>query len=254
MTIINGGVMPEACVLTIGKFEGMHLGHQALLAGVSEQARRLKLASAAMVFDPHPNIFFNGPGYKPLFTNNERNCLLDLDYLYYCRFDKNFAELSAEDFCKFLFVDCKAVYVIVGKNFCFGKSRVGDTTFLQHEAVRYGSKVEILPIRLIHNHSINTSSIRSMIAQGKLKEARQLLGFPFFVMGVIENRLIRLPEDKFLPPPGIYASNTIVDDISYNSITQIGAQVENDYMLNGLDGRQVKIEFLDLLEITPSGE
>jgi len=233
VTIVNGGVMPEACVLAIGKFEGMHLGHQALLTQVTQQAGLLELASAAMVFDPHPYIFFNDPGYKPLFTNDERNHLLDVDYLYYCHFDKNFAALSAQDFCKFLFVDCKAKLVIVGENYRFGKGRMGDTTFLQNEAIHYGAKVQILPTKNINNDIISTSNIRNLIAKGKLKEARQLLGFPFFAIGVIENNVLQLPDDKFLPPAGVYITNTT------------------------LDGKQVKIEFLEfagILQTKPSGE
>lgn len=233
MTIINGGVMPEACVLAIGKFEGMHLGHQALLTQVAQQAGLMQLASAAMVFDPHPYNFFNDPGYKPLFTNYERNHLLDLDYLYYCHFDKNFAALSAEDFCKFLFVDCKAKLVIVGENYRFGKGRTGDTTFLYNEAMRYGAEVQILPTQNINNNVISTSNIRNLIAKGKLREARQLLGFPFFAMGVIKNNALHLPDDKFLPPAGAYKTNTITD------------------------GENVKIEFLefwDFYKITPFDE
>jgi len=274
MTIINNGHVPQACVLAIGKFEGIHLGHQTLLAEVIRQAGVLGLASVAMVFDPHPYICLGDPWYKPLFSNNERNHLLEddylfnnvleqttpleLDYLYYCPFDKNFASLPPKDFCKFLFVDCKAKLVIVGENYRFGKNRVGDTILLKDEAKHYGATVQVLPIQNLHSDILSTSTIRNLIAEGQLKKAQQLLGFPFFAMGTVENEngalTIRIPDDKFLPPEGVYASNTIVTGAVLRSITRVGTQIEThiqDYKLKGLCGELVKIEFL---EITPSGE
>lgn len=274
MIVINNGVMPDACVLAIGKFESIHLGHRALLAEVVRQADLLNLASAVMVFDPHPYIFLSDPGYKPLFTNDERNHLLDdkrlfcdvqkqimlrgLDYLYYCPFDENFASLSPDNFCKFIFVDCKAKLVIIGENYRFGKDRTGDTAFLQSAARQYDAKIQTLPIKNTNDSIICTSNIRTLIAEGKLKEARQLLGFPFFSMGIIENENddlnIHVSEKKFLPLDGIYCSNTIIAGAIYRSTTTVEPRVKtriHDYKLKGLVGAPVKIEFIDTI---PSGE
>ena len=183
MTILKGGIVPEACVLAVGKFESIHLGHRALLAEVTHHANLLGLASVVMIFDPHPYIYLNDPGYKPLFSNSEREHMLKnegLDYLYYCRFDKNFAALRPEDFCKFLFVDCKAKLVIVGENYRFGKGRAGDTILLQNEAKRYDAMVQLLPTQNLHSDTISTSNIRNLIVEGEIEKAQQLLGSSCF--------------------------------------------------------------------------
>ena len=271
MTVINNGVVPESCVLTIGKFEGIHRGHQILLTEVIHQAGLMGLASVAMVFDPHPYIHLSDPAYKPLFSNKERNHLieneplfynvydlitpLELDYLYYYPFDKNFAILPPEDFCKFLFLDCKAKLVIVGENFCFGKNRLGDTTTLQNEAKLYGAEVQILPTQMTQNlysDIISTSNIRTLVAKGELKKAQQLLGFPFFAMGIIKSESealdIHLPDNKLLPPDGVYTSNTIIAYAIHRSTTSIGAKIEtriHDFKIKGMCGELAKIELLD---------
>jgi len=274
----------ENCVLTIGKFEGIHLGHQALLAEVVRQAKQLGIASAAMIFEPHPYIFLNDAQYKPLFANDERSHLLEntgLDYIFYCPFDKNLVALSPENFCKMLFDKYNAKLVIVGEDYRFGKNRAGDTALLQNEAAKYDSKVQIvptcrggiLPPEDTLQPIISTSNIRKHLTENNMAEASRQLGFPFFIMGKVAKgkqlgRTIGFPtlnmyppNEKFLPPDGVYATQTTVNGKTYRSITNIGLRptvdsdskvrsVEThlfDYTGSDLYGQHIKIELLEFI-------
>jgi len=175
--------IPIPCVLTIGKFEGIHLGHQALIKEVAHQAKTLGIASAIMIFEPHPYIFLLDSDYKPLISTSEREDILKstapIDYILYCPFDKNFAAQSPEEFCKFIFADNNAKLVIVGDNFRFGKNRMGDIFFMKKQAELYGANVQIMPPQTLDGQIISTTSIRELISKGKIKEAQQQLGFNF---------------------------------------------------------------------------
>jgi len=269
----------KSCVLTIGKFEGIHLGHQALLAEVVQQAKLLGLLSAAVVFEPHPYIYLNDALYKPMFTNKERSYLLantGIEHIFYCQFDKNFAALSPQDFCKKIFAEYNAKLVIVGENYRFGKGRTGDVDLLRSEASAYGAHVQtISPLERPFKDAaleISTSNIRKFIIEGNLAEANWQLGFPFFIEGIVMQgkqlgRTIDFPtlniyppDEKFLPPDGVYATNTIVNGITYRSITNIGLRPTVDNVstirtvethlldLNtGLYGEHIKVELLNFI-------
>ena len=266
------------CVLTIGKFEGIHLGHQALLNKVVRRAQILKIASAVMVFEPHPYIFFGNADYKPLFTNEERNKLLTnigVDYIFTCPFDENFAALSPQKFCKKIFDEYSAKVVIVGKDYRFGKDRVGDVELLREEAESYGAKVEI--ISSVEQdaggqatRTISTSNIRKLLTDGNIAEVNLQFGFPFFITGIAakarqsDRKLgftlnVHLSKEKFLPSDGVYVTRTKVNDATYHSITNIGlhSTVDGcvtrsatthlpDYTGADPDGECIKVEFLTL--------
>jgi len=228
----------QSYVLTIGKFEGIHLGHQALLAQVVNMAKSLGLASAAMVFEPHPYIFFGNTSYKPLFTNNERNHLLlatGLEHIISTQFDESFATLSPRDFSKKIFAEHNAKLVIVGENYRFGKNRAGDIDFLRKEADTHKAQVQtVLPVSFCRCEPISTSTIRKLLSQNNLSEANRQLGFPFFIIGTVTRgkqlgRTLNFPtiniyptEEKFLPMDGVYATQTIINGEKYNGVTNIG--------------------------------
>jgi len=206
-------------VLAIGKFEGLHLGHNALL----------NQASAVMVFNPHPYKVLFDKSYKPLFTDHERNHIfkqIGINSVISVPFDEAFAKLSPKAFCEMIFRDFK--HVIVGENYRFGSGRAGDAAFMQAEAARYGATVQIIPMQQQENEqAISTSIIRELIAACKVEEANKLLGYPFFIMGKaagFPTLNIYPPQDKFLPPDGVYATTTHVNGVPYASITNISLQ------------------------------
>ncbi|MCL2287230.1 MAG: riboflavin biosynthesis protein RibF [Firmicutes bacterium] len=265
------------CVLTIGKFEGIHLGHRVLINEVTNQAERLGIASAAMIFEPNPHIFLFDTGYKPLFTKEERSHILEstkLDHIFYCVFDKNFVAMSPKDFCKLLFEKYSAKLIIVGDDYRFGKDRAGDISLLQAQAAAYDAKVQVIPTCCGNGTDsqtiISTSGIRRYLTESNLPEANRQLGFPFFIIGIAAKGKqlgqnlgfptlnIYPPSDKFLPPDGVYATQTTVNGTTFPGITNIGLcptvsdnkirSVEThllDYTGPDLYGREIKVEFLE---------
>lgn len=234
-------------VITIGKFESIHRGHQTLLHQVVKHANQLGLKSAAMVFSPHPNIFFNkdkNKEYIPIFTQEERDGLLastGINQILTCKFDKNFANLSPQEFCQILFEEYNAKLLIVGENYFFGKGRTGDVSLLKAEATKYNADVKVIKISHSEKRTnesgerpeISTSNIRKLLLNGDIQEANQELGFSFFIKGIVTKgkqigRTINFPTlniypyNKLLPPDGVYKTETIINGDVYNSISNIG--------------------------------
>lgn len=267
---------PTPCVLTIGKFEGIHLGHQALLAEVTRKAAAIGIASAAMVFDPHPRVLLQSLNYSPLFTSEEHDHILQttgLNYLITYPFTKALAKMPPQDFCKVIFETYKAKLVIVGENYNFGRDRTGDIALLRQEAAKYGAAVQIAPMAIAGASKISTSRIRGLLAESKIKEAQAQLGFHFFIMGTVSagKKLGRTlgfptlniypPQEKFLPPSGVYSTKVTFNETSYRGITNIGLRptvnstsniksIETnlpDYCGGSLYGTHIKVELLDFI-------
>jgi riboflavin kinase/FMN adenylyltransferase len=260
-------------VLTVGKFESFHRGHRALINEITQTARERKLASGVVTFWPHPRCYFNESTYKPLFTGEERRHIasgLGLDYWLEYPFDEAFISLSPESFCHILFAELKAKMLVVGEGYRFGYKRAGDVELLNEMAKQYGAEVMAIPKQVYGgelNKSVNTSAIRDLIAAGEMTEAEALLGFPFFIMGMVAKGkqlgralgfpTVNLPQpaDKMLPPDGVYATVTTIDGQTVPGVTNIGLRptvaddetrtVESfliDYS-GDLYGRSVKTEF-----------
>jgi len=264
------------CVLTIGKFEGIHLGHQALLAEVTHKAATLGIASAAMVFDPHPYAFLKDSHYAPLFTNEERHHILkntNLDYLIIYPFTEILTKMPPEDFCKIIFETYQAKLLIVGENYRFGSGRTGDTALLHKQAATYGAKLQIVPMTTTATDKISTSHIRRLLSDSKIKETQMLLGFRFFIFGIVSagkqlGRSLGFPtlniypsQEKLLPPDGVYSTMVTVNGTCYRGITNIGLRptvnststvrsVEThlpDYYGDSLYGEHIKVELLEFI-------
>jgi len=262
-------------VLAIGKFESIHLGHRALINEATRLARQNGLDSAIMVLSPHPYTVLVDANYKPLFTEDERAYLLvnfGLDHVFVQPFDKGFAEIAPQDFCRKIFLDFRARVVVVGEGYSFGRNRAGDIALLRQEAKAFGAEVRVVPHCTAADEAISTSQIRNLLLANKLPEAEQLLGFPFFAMGTTRQgrqlaRTLGCPTlnlyphpSKFLPADGVYATLTYIDDIPHSGLTNIGLRptVSQDntrsvetHLLNvkmpELYGTRIKIEFLHFI-------
>lgn len=174
----------DGCVVTIGNFDGFHIGHQALIRHIKSSAFSMGLASALLSFTPHPRRFFNvNQDTFQLVSSNHTDRLLEafgVDYHYYLTFDKAFSKLSALDFIEKILVQAMNVKkIIVGADFRFGNNREGDVTFLKQVSSKYGYDVEILnPIRDEHNYVVSSTIIREALHEGDLERANHLLGWP----------------------------------------------------------------------------
>ena len=252
ITLKGGDIrLPEPCVLAVGKFESIHKGHRALIGEMLRLAQGAgtlwggeladnRLATALVVFEPHPYRVLFDPAYKPLLTGPERAHVLEglgLDYLLEYPFDGDFSAMSPDDFCRKLYVELQAQVVVVGQGYRFGRKRAGTVDTLRQYATEYDRLVhEVTPQLAAEGGKTSTSAIRALLLENKLSEAESLLGYPFFVMGTVTpgrqlGRTIGFPtinlyppEDKFLPTDGVYATRNFLDDRAYNGITNVGVR------------------------------
>jgi riboflavin kinase/FMN adenylyltransferase len=181
------------CALTIGNFDGVHRGHQALLARVREAATRLKLDAAVMTFEPHPREFFaqlsGVPERAPARLANLRDKLQSLsdagvDRVIVEHFNAGFAALTPQDFIEKVLVQGLHVkWLIVGEDFCFGAKRAGSIAQLIEAGKQFGFHVEALPAVLNDGARISSSAVRSALAQGDFGQAKALLGHPYTISG-----------------------------------------------------------------------
>ncbi len=174
--------------LTIGNFDGVHLGHRAMIARLSEVARRQNLPVAVMTFEPQPQEFF-APDQAParLTSLHEKLDLLrscGVDRAYVCRFDFALAQLSADAFVSRILHDGLAVrWLLVGDDFRFGARRAGDFTLLKALAPASGFEVEAMTSVVAVGERVSSTAIRGCLERGDLAGAQQLLGRPYSISG-----------------------------------------------------------------------
>jgi riboflavin kinase/FMN adenylyltransferase len=181
------------CALTIGNFDGVHLGHQALLAQVRDAAARLELDAAVMTFEPHPREFFaqlaGTPEKAPARIANLRDKLQSLtdagiDRVIVEHFGSHFAALSPQDFIKKILVQGLHVrWLMVGDDFCFGARRAGNIETLIEAGKQHGFEVHTMPTVTNAGVRISSSAVRAALADGDFVLARQLLGHSYGISG-----------------------------------------------------------------------
>lgn len=191
MQLIRGihNLRPEhrGSVVTIGNFDGIHLGHQRVLEYIQHKAAELGLASTVIVFEPQPQEFFFETPPARLSRWREKALLFHrfgVDRLLTLRFDEQLASLSAEQFCRRILVDgLDARYVVVGDDFRFGRGRSGDFEFLKRFSAGHDFEVIRAPSLTIDDRRVSSTWIRECLAQGDLAKARELLGRHYSISG-----------------------------------------------------------------------
>jgi riboflavin kinase / FMN adenylyltransferase len=174
--------------VTIGNFDGLHLGHQAMLARLQEVARARGLPSCVLSFEPHPREFFT-PEQAPARLSSLREkveCLqrLGIDRLHVFRFDRAFSALTAEAFIEqVLGTTLQARYVLVGDDFRYGARRAGDFSLLERMGQTLGFDAEFLPTVEMAGERASSTAVRSALASGDLAHAARLLGRPYSISG-----------------------------------------------------------------------
>jgi len=182
----------SATVLTVGNFDGVHLGHRALLKRLTATAARIGLPASVLTFEPHPREFF-APDASParLTTLREKLELLaddGVDMTCVCHFNTRFASLSAEDFIeRVLVTSLRVKHLLVGDDFRFGAGRSGDFGLLSAAGSRYGFQVEAMESIHVNGERVSSSAVRDALQTGKLEYAAQLLGRPY----AIDGRVVR---------------------------------------------------------------
>ncbi len=176
------------CALTIGNFDGVHRGHQALLARVVVAARKRGLVSAVMTFEPHPREFFT-PDRAPARISNLRDKLgaleaAGIERVYIQHFNRKFALVTAAEFVEQVLVDgCAVRWLLVGDDFRFGARRAGDNALLAQYAARGDFELEQMPTFDDGGERISSTAVRAALASGDLIRAERLLGRPYAISG-----------------------------------------------------------------------
>jgi riboflavin kinase/FMN adenylyltransferase len=183
----------SACALTIGNFDGVHRGHQAMLALLTNEARHRGVPSCVLTFEPHPRDFFarrtGQPQLAPTRIANLRDKLTELercgiDQVVVLRFDQRFAALSPQAFVDEVLVQgLHARYVLVGDDFCYGAKRAGDYATLDAAGDAAGFDVARMLSYEVHGLRVSSSAVREALAQGQLERAATLLGRPYSISG-----------------------------------------------------------------------
>ncbi len=179
---------PQATALTIGNFDGVHLGHRALLSRLRTVAGRGHWLPAALTFEPHPREFF-APESAPARLSNLREKLEMLAeegvaLTTVCRFDAQLAALTAADFVeKILVGSLKTKHLIIGDDFRFGAGREGNFALLRNAGQRYGFTVESMDSVVVDGERASSSAVRAALAAGEMQRAARLLGRPYSIDG-----------------------------------------------------------------------
>ncbi|MCG6169168.1 bifunctional riboflavin kinase/FAD synthetase [Leptospira sp. FAT2] len=234
-----GKTIHSPCVVTLGNFDGIHLGHQALLDRVLQVSKQTGLSSCVVTYDPNPAIVLGkNPEMKSLMTLADKEEWIrrqGIDYLVVLPFNKELAEMSAESFLEeILLKQLKAKNIIIGFNHCFGKGRRGNYELLQEYSDKLKYSVEKVDPVFLEDVKLSSSYVRMLVSEGNVKEAARCLNRSYSVSGKVvgghkRGRQIGFPTanvqfnpDILLPGIGVYAGFTTVEGITYPSMINVG--------------------------------
>ncbi len=262
-------------VVALGNFDGLHLGHQQLIKKVKEQAKKSNAQSVVFSFYPHPAfIFKNRNNFKLIYTREEKLekiQQLDIDLYIEYPFTLSFAQVLPEQFIqKVLYEQLQCKTVIVGENFHFGKGRKGDLRLLASYGKKLGFQTLGISPVIIQGEKVSSTRVRTSLLKGQVDIARQLLGEPYWITGIVEkgNQIgrtigfptvnLQAPANKLLPHKGVYITYIYWQGKNRPSITNVGSnptvqgmnvKVES-YVLDFdqiLYGETIKVKFLKWL-------
>ena len=226
-------------VVTIGNFDGVHMGHRKLIETAKEYAEKLSLKLVVLTFNPHPMFVFGDRKNAALIMSPEEKCItmekMGVDTYIEYPFDREFASMSPEDFAiKLLFERLRSKVVVVGYDYHFGSKQKGDDKLLEKLGKEYGVKTVFIPKVIYKGNRVSSTRIRECILNRDIDCADRLLTEPYFIVGRVEKgkrigRTIGFPTanilahpDKLFPPNGVYATATVFKNKVYYSVTNVG--------------------------------
>lgn len=261
----------QPCALTIGNFDGVHRGHQALLKRLVDTARQLQVPACLMSFEPLPQEYFSATDAPPRLTRlREKWCALSatgIDQFLCIQFDHRLAALTAEDFIRKILVDNLHIkYLLVGDDFRFGKGRTGDYAMLKQAGQDFGFEVADSHSICLDETRISSTAIRKALTSNQLAFAQAMLGRPYQICGRIAHgdkrgRTIGFPTANIklrrhaTPLSGVYAVSLHgLTDLPLNGVANIGKRPTVDghtlqlevHLFNfnqTIYGREVCVEF-----------
>ncbi|HXT86188.1 MAG TPA: bifunctional riboflavin kinase/FAD synthetase [Verrucomicrobiae bacterium] len=234
------GKSRKRTAVTIGNFDGVHLGHQKILRGVLERAQQSDLMSAVLTFYPHPARVLR-PAQAPALLETLAQRLeaieaMGIEAALVIQFDVELARLSPEDFVRRFLVDAmRAEHVLVGANFRFGHHQAGDAKLLADLGGQWNFNTEVIPSLVEDGEVVSSTAIRNALRDGDVEQAARMLGRPFSLAGEIktgtgQGRKLVVPtlnlstEQELLPKDGVYATEAVVEGKIYRAATNVGVR------------------------------
>lgn len=273
--LVNLQRQRRRCAATIGNFDGVHLGHQKVLAQLKEIAKKAGLISTVVIFEPQPIEFFS-PDKAPSRLTRLREKLQqfavhDIDRVVCIRFNENIANLSAEEFVDSILLGALAVEeLIIGDDFHFGKNRQGNFKYLTDVAKTKGFKVDKTNTLSRNNERVSSTLIREALAAGNMKKASTLLGRPYRISGRVVHGDKRGRKIGFAtanielhryqsPVVGIFSGRVYgIESHPLDAVVYVGSRpvYKGEHVIlevhlldynNDLYGRHIQVELLDKL-------
>lgn len=247
---VNDGIKLKNTIVTIGKFDGIHKGHEKLFEEIAKHANGRQ--KVVLTFGTSPKAFLTNNPNKTIVTDMEKQILCEqqgIDVYMIMPLEKEFLALTPDEFVKQILKDkIGATTIVCGTDFRFGSEARGDVDFLRANQKKYGYNVIVVEKEKYHNKDISSTTIREKISAGDMLEVNEMLDHPYSVIGKVEKgkqlgRTLGLPtaniipeETKLLPPNGVYRSVVDVGGQRFHSISNVGINptVEN--------GKQIKVE------------
>ena len=200
---------PPASVCTVGTFDGVHLGHQALLRSAIDDAHTRGLPCAVITFFPHPRVVLGrAPAvYLTLPDEKARQMqLLGVDILVVLAFDRETIQTPAAEFIRLMREHLRMVSLWIGEDFALGNKRQGDARYLKEQGLQYGFTLNVLSPISAGVEPVSSTRIRTALARGDMRDANLCLGRPFQVVGtLVDSQTVAVPETHALPAPGRYS-------------------------------------------------
>ncbi len=227
-------------VLTLGVFDGLHIGHQLIMKTVVERARAAGAAPTVITFEPHPRAVLHPESAPPLLQTFDQKIealgVLGIEQTVVIHFDKAFSQIRAEDFLREVVVDrLQAKEVYLGRGFAFGHNREGHIDLLRRVSKDLGFLADEVPEVQIRGERVSSSRIRELILQGRMNLARRMLGRPYGVQGSVVRGDARGqglgfptanidPQNRVIPCRGVYVSAILIDGQWRRSVTNVGVR------------------------------
>ena len=266
----------EPTVVTMGKFDGRHRGHQKLLKAMMEFRRERGWKTAIFTFSSTPKAVVEKQAQTVITTNQERRNNLEkigIDYLIEYPFTEEVSHMPPEDFVKTILVgQMNARAIVVGTDCGFGYKRAGDVTLLSKLAKELGYELEVIVKEKDEEREISSTYVREELDQGNIKKANELLGEPYAIHGTVVHGnhigggILGFPTANIIPPPekhlprfGVYVSRVLIDGRSFGGVTNIGRKptiegvspVGVETFIYGLHedlyGKNIEVQLLDFI-------
>jgi riboflavin kinase/FMN adenylyltransferase len=274
---INEIKFDKRTVLTLGTFDGIHLGHQQIIRKVVECSEEFHLRNIVITFHPHPRKVINPELQIKLLTTSEEQIeileKLGVQNLFVINFTKEFSELTPDEFIKNYLVEKIGLSrIVIGYDHHFGKGRGGDVNFLIASGKQYGFEILQIPPFIIDNEPVSSTKIRNELESGNINKVNRMLGRTYSFSGVVvegdkRGRKLGYPtanislsdEDKLLPQLGIYAVLVNIDGTEHKGLLSIGKRptfyddgkvIPEVYIYdfnNDIYGKEIKINLVEKL-------